>query len=152
MQGFFYCSVQHRHMSLVGFFSMPFWLWGQVVNTDNRPKYWHTKGVGRLNHVQKIFGKGSKREAFWGWYMTSPCHVREKSLQIILLGILSNTRDLPGKCPGFQSPSSKKTNIFNYNNFLSNSISGMRRSLKSLSLFPSILLQRGIGSRQNPVT
>ena len=55
---------------------------------------------------------------------------------------IDKIRDLPGKCPGFQSPSSKKTNIFNYNNFLSNSISGMRRSLKRLSLFPSIILQR----------
>ena len=39
--------------------------------------------------------------------------------------------NLPGKYPGFQSLSSKKTNIFNNNNFLSNSIIGMRRSLKS---------------------
>ena len=61
MRGFFYCPVQQRRVKAYvtgGIFFLYLWLWGQVVNTDNRPKYWHTKGVGRLNHVQKSFPKG----------------------------------------------------------------------------------------------
>ena len=43
----------------------------------------------------------------------------------------------------------KKDKKFESKNILSNSIRGVLKALKSLLLFPSILLPRGIGSRQN---
>ena len=93
MRGFFYCPVQQRRVKAYvtgGIFFLYLWLWGQVVNTDNRPKYWHTKGVGRLNHVQKVFQRGSKREASLRVVYDITLSWMWKATIFVLLGILSN--------------------------------------------------------------
>ena len=59
-----------------------------------------------------------------------------------------STRDLPGECPGFlslvcsilQCQFLKNPDIFNNTDFLPNSFRAVQRALKSLLLFPSILL------------
>ena len=93
MRGFFYCPVQQRRVKAYvtgGIFFLYLWLWGQVVNTDNRPKYWHTKGVGRLNHVQKVFQRGSKREASLRVVYDITLSWMWKATIFVLLEILSN--------------------------------------------------------------